>query len=201
MRDDLLTASRPELLDKGDDRMLRALLHDYFAFGRNLEAARAKFAAQVGLSPTQYMILIVIAHALKDDAPGIGQIADRLHLSGAFVTTEVNGLEADGLVRKDAHPSDRRRVMLFATEAGMDRLKQLAAFQRPVNDALFGMLSREEVRLLAGLLARLAANGDAALKLADYVEARMDLARRGDRAPKVTSAPPIRTPIKRRTRG
>lgn len=189
MRDELLTASKPELLDNGNDRTLRALLHDYFAFARNLEESRAKFAAYIGLSPTQYMILIAVAHAPADGPLGISRIADRLHLSGAFVTTEVNKLEADGLVQKNAHPRDRRRVQLAVTEEGINRLKRLAAFQRPVNDALFGMLSREEVGLLADLLARLAANGDHAVKLASHIEATLEF---GDYSS--PSAQPARSP-------
>jgi DNA-binding MarR family transcriptional regulator len=179
--DDLLTASKRELLDNGDDHTLRALLHDYFAFARNLEAARAKFAAYIGLSPTQYMILIAIAHAPEDEALGISQIADKLHLSGAFVTIEVNKLEADKLVRKAPHPSDGRRIQLAVTHEGVSRLRRLAAFQRPVNDALFGMLSRDEMRNLASLLAMLAANGRSAVKLADYIEATMESADNPDR--------------------
>jgi DNA-binding MarR family transcriptional regulator len=176
MRDGLLTASKPELLDDGNDRTLRALLHDYFAFSRNLEESRAKFANYVGLSPTQYMILIAIAHAPQNEPVGISQIADRLHLSGAFVTIEVNKLVAEGLVGKSGHPSDGRRVQLVVTDDGVNRLMRLASFQRPINDALFGMLSREEFRLLSALLARLAANGDNAVKLASHIEATMELA-------------------------
>jgi MarR family transcriptional regulator, organic hydroperoxide resistance regulator len=173
----LLTASKPELLEGGSDRALRAVLHDYFAFARNLEESRTKFANYVGLSPTQYMILIAVAHAPQSEPVGISQIADKLHLSGAFVTIEVNKLVAGGLVDKGEHPSDGRRVQLFVTDEGVDRLTRLAAFQRPVNDALFGMLSREEFRLLSVLLTKLAANGDNAVKLASHLEASMELAR------------------------
>ncbi len=174
MRDDLLTASRPELLDNGDDRMLRGMLHDYFAFARDLEAARSVFAGHIGLSPTQYMILIAIAHAPDDERLGISQVADRLHLSGAFVTIEVNGLESEGLVTKTPHPGDRRRVQLAVTGRGEERLGQLAVLQRPVNDALFGMLSREEVRQFASMLSRLQANSGRAVALARHLEATME---------------------------
>ncbi|MDX8464635.1 MarR family winged helix-turn-helix transcriptional regulator [Mesorhizobium sp. VK23B] len=167
----LLTASKPELLDGGEDRTLRTLLHDYFAFARNLEEARAKFASYIGLSPTQYMILILLAHSPQDEPLGINQIADRLHLSGAFVTIEVNKLVAEDLVHKSGHPTDGRRVQLVVTEEGLNRLKRLAAFQRPVNDALFGMLSHDEFGQLSRLLAKLAANGEKAVKLAGYIEA------------------------------
>lgn len=187
MLDRLLTASKPELLDNGDDRTLRALLHDYFAFSRSLEGARAKFANYVGLSPTQYMILIAIAHAPQDESTGISHIAAKLHLSGAFVTIEVNKLVSDGLVEKTAHPSDGRRVQLAVTDDGLNRLTRLAAFQRPVNDALFGMLSREEFKVLSRLLTRLADNGDSALKLAEHIESSIS----------VTEAPGRKTARKR----
>ena len=68
---------------------------------------------------------------------------------------------------------------LVVTDEGVSRLIRLAGFQRPVNDALFGMLSREEIRSFASLLSRLAANGSNALKLAGHVETTMKLVRQG----------------------
>lgn len=171
MPDALLTTSKPELLDENGDRTLRGLLYDFFAFGRSLEAARARFATYVGLSPTQYLILIAIKNSTLDEPMGINQLAARLRLSGAFITNEVNKLVSDGLIEKKAHPSDGRRVQLTATAQGIALLTRLAAFQRPVNDALFGMLTRDEFRMLSQLLARLAANGERAVTFADYFEA------------------------------
>jgi|SRR5450756_1997478 len=169
--DALLTASKPELLDKDGDRTLRGLLYDFFAFGRSLEAARAKFASYVGLSPTQYLIMIAIKNSTLDEPMGINQLATQLRLSGAFITNEVNKLVSEGLIEKSPHPSDGRRVQLTATGQGFSLLTRLAAFQRPVNDALFGMLTRDEFRLLSQLLARLAADGDRAVTFAGYFEA------------------------------
>jgi len=169
--DALLTASKPELLDKDGDRTLRGLLYDFFAFGRSLEAARARFAGYVGLSPTQYLIMIAIKNSTLDEPMGINQLAAQLRLSGAFITNEVNKLVSDGLIEKSAHPSDARRVQLTATARGLSLLTRLAAFQRPVNDALFGMLTRDKFRLLSQLMARLAADGDRAVTFAGYFEA------------------------------
>ena len=171
MPDALLTASKPELLDKDGDRTLRGLLYDFFAFGRSLEAARGKFASYAGLSPTQYLIMIAIKNSTLDEPMGISQLATQLRLSGAFITNEVNKLVSDGLIEKSTHPSDGRRVQLTATGKGLDLLTRLAAFQRPVNDALFGMLTRDEFKMLSQLLARLAAKGDRAVTFADYFEA------------------------------
>jgi len=173
--DPLLTASKPELLDKDGDRTLRGMLYDFFAFGRSLEAARAKFASYVDLTPTQYLIMIALKNSTLDEPMGINQIAARLHLSGAFITNEVNKLVSDGLLEKSMHPSDGRRVQLTVTSEGIHRLTRLAALQRPINDALFGMLTRDEFRLLSQMLSRLAANGEHAVKIADHIEATIEL--------------------------
>jgi hypothetical protein len=86
---------------------------------------------------------------------------------------EANKLVADGLLKKSTHPSDARRVQLTVTDRGSDMLTRLAAFQRPVNDALFGTLTRDEFRLLSQLLGRLAAESEHAVTLASYVEASL----------------------------
>nr|WP_245164095.1 MarR family transcriptional regulator [Bradyrhizobium elkanii] len=168
-----MTASKPELLDKEGDRTLRGVLYDYFAFGRSLEACREIFAGFVDLSPTQYLILIAIKNSTAEEPMGVNQVAERLYLSGAFVTNEINKLVSDGLLEKTPHPEDGRRVQLALTQRGMSLLIRLAALQRPVNDALFGMLTREEFKMLAQLLSRLASNADSALKLAVHVQATL----------------------------
>jgi MarR family transcriptional regulator, organic hydroperoxide resistance regulator len=170
-----MSVSKPELQVDGSDVVFRQLLHDIFSFARHLQNARARFADFVGLSPTQYMILIAISHRDRDGENGLGinEIADHLHLSGAFVTIEVNKLVELTYVVKEAHPTDRRRVRLRATAEGHRHITRLAAFQRPINDALFAGLDAEEFRQLQRMMARVEANGDNALKLASYLESEL----------------------------
>ncbi|WP_128931575.1 MarR family winged helix-turn-helix transcriptional regulator [Bradyrhizobium zhanjiangense] len=198
MTDALLTASKPELLDKEGDRTLRGLLYDYFAFGRSLEACREIFAGFVDLSATQYLILIAIKNSTAEEPMGVNQVAERLYLSGAFVTNEVNKLVSDGLLEKSPHPEDGRRVQLALTQRGMSLLIRLAALQRPVNDALFGMLTSEEFKMLAQLLSRLASNADSALKLAVHVQATLKLQEEDRRAS--AASPPDSRKKRRATR-
>ncbi|WP_461626153.1 MarR family winged helix-turn-helix transcriptional regulator [Bradyrhizobium sp. 25ACV] len=112
-------------------------------------------------------------NSTADQPMGVNQVAERLYLSGAFVTNEINKLVSDGLIGKSPHPGDGRRVQLTLTEHGINLLIRLAALQRPVNDALFGMLTREEFRVLSQMLSRLASNADSALKLAEHVRATL----------------------------
>lgn len=177
MQNPLLTTSRPELLDKEGDQVFRSLLYAFFAFGRSLDAARGKFAASAQLTTTQYLILIVLAHPSQKEAMGIAEVAERLYLSGAFVTIEVNKLVAEGFIEKQPNPDDGRRVRLSVTADGVKLLARLAAFQRPVNDALFASLSRDEFQTLARLVTRLASHSDQAIKLAEHIEAALQVER------------------------
>ncbi|MGY4625374.1 MarR family winged helix-turn-helix transcriptional regulator [Bradyrhizobium sp. USDA 4486] len=86
---------------------------------------------------------------------------------------EAAPLVSDGLIEKSPHPGNGRRVQLTMTEHGINLLVRLAALQRPVNDALFGMSTREEFRVLSQILSRLASNADSALKLAEHVRATL----------------------------
>lgn len=169
-----LTVARPELLDEDGDKQFRQLLYDLFAFGNRLEDARARFAAFIGLTSPQYLILIVVSHADPEGEIGVAQVAARLHLSGAFVTIEINKLVRDGLIEKRPHCSDRRRVRLGVTALGYEKLKRLATLQRPVNDALFAPLDRKEFEHLNAIMHRLAEGAGQAIHLADHLMASDD---------------------------
>ncbi|MCX8997101.1 MarR family winged helix-turn-helix transcriptional regulator [Rhizobiaceae bacterium BDR2-2] len=164
-----LTVSRPDLLVDGSDEAFRDLLSDLFAFSQHLQETRARFAGFVGLSPAQYMILIAIDRLEDSGDMGINQVAAHLHYSGAFVTIEVNHLVKAGLVAKAPHPTDGRRVVLRVTPAGRATLARLAAFQAPVNDALFAPLDAESFSSLCRIMQSLSDNGDKAVRLAEYL--------------------------------
>lgn len=166
-----MTVSRAALLADGSDDAFRDLLADLFAFSQQLQEVRARFATHAGLSPAQYMILIAVdrLESRGGEDTGINQVAAHLHYSGAFVTIEVNHLVQADLLAKAQHQTDRRRVVLRVTEAGRVALQRLAAFQRPVNDALFEPLDGKDFRRLCETMQRLSENGEKALRLADYL--------------------------------
>lgn len=174
-----LTVAKPDLLQDGSDARFRDLLYDFFAFGGRLEEARARFAAYIGLNPPQYLIMIAINRGGPDGEVGVAQVAERLHLSGAFVTIEVNKLVKSGLVAKRPHASDKRRVSLSVTPLGSQMLERLAALQRPVNDALFASLDRADFETLSGIMRRLARGAKQAIHLADHLIASETAPSRG----------------------
>lgn len=165
-----LTASRAALLINGSDLEFRELVHDMLAFAAAIQEVRNRLGSLIGLSGTQYTILVSIAR-LSGQVPelGVATLAEHLHLSGAFVTIEINKLVAAGLVSKTTNPGDRRRVLLAVTPEAEQRLADLTRVQAPANDTLFGPLSAAEFRALRTIISKLAGTGERTLKLIDYL--------------------------------
>ncbi len=163
-----LTVSRPALLEDGSDGAFRQFVHDMLAFAARIQEVRSRLGRTIGLAGQKYTVLIAIAH-LQDRAGGVGinEIADHLHLSGAFVTIETNGLIKSGLVAKRTNPQDRRRVLLTITPKAADLLDRLTEVQAPVNDALFRTISAKGFRTLRRTVSELVDTGDDALRLLD----------------------------------
>lgn len=162
------TVSRPAMLVNGSDKVFRQMVYDTLAFAARIQEVRSRFGEFIGLPGTQYSILMAIAHQ-QDEGIGVNAIAEHLHLSGAFVTTEINKLVLAGLVEKREHPSDRRRVLLRITEGARARLRELSPVQIQGNDALFDCLDETAFETLRTLMANLVVCGDNALRLLDYL--------------------------------
>ena len=163
-----MTATRPALVRDGRDDAFRAFVHGLLAFTARLEATRQGLGAYTGLSGPQYSILISIAHLSRSADVSVSTLAGHLHYSGTFVTAEVGRLVKMGLVAKEPHPTDGRRVSLSVTPAGVTRLNDLAPVQAQVNDTLFAALGPADFDRMLTLLPGLVAGGDNALALLDY---------------------------------
>src|SRR5919201_7082122 len=99
------TVSRPALLVGGSDAEFRDLIHDLIAYGHRLDACRDAFAAIAGISGVQYEIVMLVSRA---ERLSIGEVAARLHRSGAFITIEANKLAARGILDKVSDRADGR---------------------------------------------------------------------------------------------
>jgi DNA-binding MarR family transcriptional regulator len=164
-----LTISRPQLMVDGSDRAFRQFLHDTLAFSARLQAVRGQLGAVIGLSGTQYTVLIAISHLSSgDEKIGVNQVAEHLHFSGAFITIEINKLVAAGLVEKETDADDRRRVILTTTQKARALLNELAPVQRPVNDMLFRAMSAADFERNRKLMSDMVDAADEAIRLLDY---------------------------------
>lgn len=160
------TVSRPALLLGGSDARFRVLVADLVAIAEDMQAARAAFGRRIGLSGPAYSILMVVAERHAAGGVAVVEIARRLHVSGAFVTTEAGKLVRQGLLAKRPNPEDRRGVLLTLTAEGRRRVAAVAPHVRAVNDAMFGALAAAEVAALARIAARIAGRTREALPAA-----------------------------------
>ena len=160
------TVSRAALLARGSDAEFRGLIHDLIAYGHKLDACRDAFAAIAGISGAQYEILMLVSRA---EGLSIGEVAARLHRSGAFITIEANRLAERGILDKAPDRQDGRRVLLKTTLKGVALLERLAPYQRRINDALFEFVDAKGFRELRALAAELVARGDRAVAMLELL--------------------------------
>lgn len=160
------TVSRPALLVKGSDAEFRRLIHDLIAYGHRLDACRDAFAAIAGVSGVQYEILMLVSRA---DGLSVGEVAARLHRSGAFITIEANRLAEQGILQKNADPEDGRRVLLKISSKGFGLLERMAPYQRRINDVLFERLDAKRFREMRKLAEDLLASGDRAVAMLEFL--------------------------------
>ncbi|MBF4996624.1 MarR family transcriptional regulator [Nocardia sp. BSTN01] len=78
----------------------------------------------LGVNETDRRALeIVLADDEKSTTPGM--LAERLGITAAGVTIMLNRLEKQGYIARSLHPTDRRRVIVMATDLAAHRIQQL----------------------------------------------------------------------------
>ena len=165
-----LTISSDDLLVDGGDQVFRKMVHAFFAFNARHEIIRDGHARRIGLAGTEYTILISIAHLGQEAPVNVKTVAEHLHVTTGFITNTTRKLQSRGLVRKTRDTTDKRKTNLTVTPKAIALLEDLAPFQRPVNDAEFGSLSRAEFLQLSETIERLVASSEDAARLQREME-------------------------------
>lgn len=154
----------------------RQFIHHATAFGTRMQAIRKALGRAIGLSATQFTILVAIARREPKGGMGLNDIAERLHFTPAFATIEVNKLVAAGLVTKRENPEDRRRVILAVTPKASELLRSLQAIQDPANAILAEGLKPEDFDLMRETMLQLVNNTGRALQLIEFLTGDAPLA-------------------------
>jgi DNA-binding MarR family transcriptional regulator len=109
---------------------LRRFLH------RSEEIARRN-----GLTPQQYLVLLMIKGAPEgDETSTVGELVERLALTQSTVTELVQRAEDAGLIQRRQSAVDGRVVQLTLTEKGEASLLAAVAEHGPERDALLRAL-------------------------------------------------------------
>jgi DNA-binding MarR family transcriptional regulator len=155
--------SHPDLLAGGEDTAFRRSLYlMVLAFSR-LQTCREAFGRALGLTGSQFAVLIGTAYQQHDDGVSVRALADHIQLAATHVTTEVGRLIERGLLTKTVNRRDRRGVLVRLTARGETAVREVAPFVRRVNDLLFAGVSRRDFATVSVFLTRFAANSEEAL--------------------------------------
>ena len=157
------TITLPAMLKSGGDVAFRETLYLMaLAFGR-LSTCREAFGRALGLTPSQFIVLIGTAYRQGSDGVSIRALADHTQLASTHVTTEVGRLIGKGLLTKQPSTRDRRSVLVRLSPKGEDAVRAVNPLLRRVNDLLFADVAREDFAVVSRFLEKFALNSEYAL--------------------------------------
>ena len=130
----------------------RTFLRAHATVVRTLEH---ELLAEHELPLASYDVLVQLSEA-PDRRLRMTELADRVLLSRSGLTRLADRLERDGLLTREACPSDARGTLAVLTDTGLARLRQAwPTHLRGVAEHVTGRLSAAEVEQLGVLLGKL----------------------------------------------
>jgi DNA-binding MarR family transcriptional regulator len=129
----------------------RALVFATLDLGVDIDVVGQAAAAHIGINQTD---LICLNTLFREGPMSAGRIATALGLTSGATTTAIDRLERAGYVHRQPDPTDRRRVLVVASEDGA---RQAFALFDGLLDALAELAStysEEQLALLLELLGR-----------------------------------------------
>src|SRR6184192_3393588 len=119
-------------------------------------ATRSIESSEVCLS--DFGVLELLLH--KGPQP-VNEIGRRIELTSGAITTAVDRLESRGLVKREAHASDRRARIVRLTAAGEQQAAKIFAGHKAAMDLAASGLSKTERATLIELLKKLGTSAGA----------------------------------------
>ena len=134
----------------------RTFLRAHATVTRRLEA---ELIAEHELPLASYDVLVQLSEA-PDRRLRMTELADRVLLSRSGLTRLADRLERDGLISRQACPSDARGTLAVLTDDGLARLQAAwPTHRRGVAEHVTGRLTPDEVATLGTLLGKLVGDG------------------------------------------
>ncbi len=136
--------ARPE--NEGSRQLLAQLLHAAAEIENRLERA----VEERGLSLAKLGVLDSLV--TKGGSLPLGRLADILACVRSNVTQLVDRLEAEGLVRREPDPQDRRVTLAVITDEGRRRYAEATRARNEAESKIIGSIPSERREQLATLL-------------------------------------------------
>jgi DNA-binding MarR family transcriptional regulator len=121
---------------------------------RLFERGLATVFAQYNINGGEFDVLATLRRVGRDEGLSASSLADRCMLSSAAMTNRLDRLEATGLVRRRADAVDGRVVRISLTDTGRRLIDEAFPLHAKNQSAMLSMLSEDDCRALARLLAQ-----------------------------------------------
>jgi MarR family transcriptional regulator, organic hydroperoxide resistance regulator len=136
----------------GDSERFAVVWAEYAAAIRRARS-RAADRPDAKLTPAQFHLLTAL-----EDTPSlcVGDLARAAGVSSPTATRMLDGLEQDGIVKREPTPGDRRRTAVRATAKGRRALAETRERVDAAREQIYAQLSPDERAQAERLLPRLA---------------------------------------------
>ena len=104
------------------------------------------------ITPSQFAVLESLYHL---GSMNQGEVSTKVLKSGSNMTTVIDNLERDGLVKRERHEKDRRVINVHLTEAGKKKVEAVLPGHIAALVDEFSVLSANEQQTLAELCKKL----------------------------------------------
>ena len=105
-----------------------------------------------GVTSDHWRVLRLLADA---EGHAMGELADRMEMNPPTLTKLIDRMVGKSLVQRAADPEDSRRVLVYATDGGLDLLEELQGKVDEHHAALRALLGERIARQLERLLTTL----------------------------------------------
>ncbi|MEH2583551.1 DNA-binding MarR family transcriptional regulator [Nitrobacteraceae bacterium AZCC 2161] len=141
------------------------------ALGR-LVACREAFGRQLGLTGSQFTVLVGVAYRQGPDGIAIAPLAIHIGLAATHVTTEVGRLVRKGLLIKRPNKVDKRSVLIMLSPKGEAAVRAVTPVVRRINDLLLAGISASELEASSTFANSLLHNSEQALAELKVIETK-----------------------------
>jgi DNA-binding MarR family transcriptional regulator len=111
--------------------------------------ARLRTEAPIGDLPVTWSHLTVLHRVIEEGPVTATELAQAEHVRRQSMAETLTGLRAGGLITDQRDPSDGRKVLISATQAGRDLVERSSATREAwLTKAIAATLGPEELRVL-----------------------------------------------------
>lgn len=128
-------------------KLSNQLCFPLYASGKEITRKYKPFLDKLGITYTQYIVLMVL---WEKDHVSVKEIGEKLYLDSGTLTPLLNKLLIKGYISKKTLPSDNRELIISLTDKGLELKKE--AYEIPPQIAKEVKLSPEEAKELYRLL-------------------------------------------------